>query len=76
MTESQQAFGDVGAIYFVTLYLLAIVASDVPTYFKQKDNPGYNSLGASGGVAGVLFAFILFLDQAGNRAAWPIRAPT
>lgn len=48
-----------GGVYFVLLYLLGIIVSDLPTYFKQKDNPGYNSLGASGGVAAVVFAFII-----------------
>jgi membrane associated rhomboid family serine protease len=32
----------------------------VPTYFKNKGNPAYNALGASGGVAAVVFASILF----------------
>jgi membrane associated rhomboid family serine protease len=49
-----------GGVLFVTLYLLAIVASDIPTYLKNKKNPGYNSLGASGGVSAVIFAFIIF----------------
>ena len=48
-----------GGVYFVLLYLFGIVVSDLPTYFKQRDNPGYNSLGASGGVAAVVFAFII-----------------
>src|ERR1700704_3551559 len=51
-------FGAAGGFYFITLYLLAVIVSDLPTYFKQKDNPQYNSLGASGGVAAVIFAFI------------------
>lgn len=54
-------FGDAGGLYFILLYLLAIVASDLPTLFKHRDNPGYNSLGASGGVAAVIFAFIILL---------------
>lgn len=53
-------FGSAAPVYYVSLYLLAIAASDLPTYFKQKDNPAYNSLGASGGVAAVVFAFIIF----------------
>jgi membrane associated rhomboid family serine protease len=53
-------FGAAGGFYFITLYLLAVIVSDLPTYFKQKDNPQYNSLGASGGVAAVIFAFIIF----------------
>ncbi|MCU0388648.1 MAG: rhomboid family intramembrane serine protease [Chitinophagaceae bacterium] len=44
---------------FLTLYLGAIVISDIPSYLKNKNNPGYASLGASGGVSAVLFAFIL-----------------
>lgn len=52
-------FGPRGAYYFIALYLMAIAVSDLPTYFKQKDNPGYNSLGASGGVAAIVFAFII-----------------
>ncbi len=54
-------FGDWGIIYFIALYLLAIVVSDLPSYYKHKNNPGYNSLGASGGVAAVIFASIVFL---------------
>jgi membrane associated rhomboid family serine protease len=53
-------FGSMGTAYYVSLYLMAIAASDLPTYFKQKENPHYNSLGASGGVAAIVFAFIIF----------------
>ena len=53
-------FGDWGKVYFIALYLLAIVVSDLPSYYKHKNNPGYNSLGASGGVAAVIFASIVF----------------
>jgi len=53
-------FGALGGVYFIALYLLAIIVSDLPTYFKYKDEPRYNSLGASGGVAAVIFAFIIF----------------
>jgi membrane associated rhomboid family serine protease len=48
-----------GPIYFALLYLSAIVVSDIPTYLRQKNNPNYHSLGASGGVAAVVFAFII-----------------
>lgn len=52
-------FGGAGAYYFVFLYLTAIVISDVPSYLKYKNNPGYNALGASGGIGAVIFVFIL-----------------
>jgi membrane associated rhomboid family serine protease len=53
-------FGAWGPVYYIALYLIAIVVSDLPSYLKHKDNPGYNSLGASGGVAAVIFASIVF----------------
>jgi membrane associated rhomboid family serine protease len=56
----QYAFGSSGGLYFIALYLLGIIVSDVPSYFKNRNNPRYNSLGASGGVAAVIFAFIIF----------------
>lgn len=53
-------YGFLGNILFLILYIGGIVVSDLPTYFKHKDNPGYNSLGASGGVAAVLFGAIIY----------------
>ncbi len=53
-------FGTLGNQLLVILYLSGIVISDIPTYLKYKDVPNYNSLGASGGVAAVLFSSIMF----------------
>ncbi|NNC95787.1 MAG: rhomboid family intramembrane serine protease [Chitinophagales bacterium] len=52
-------FGDFGRISFLIMYLLGIVVSELPSYFKHKDNVYYRSLGASGAVAAVLFSLIL-----------------
>jgi len=49
-----------GVIYYVVLFLIAIVVSDITTYIKHRDDPSYNSLGASGGVAAVVFSAIMF----------------
>jgi membrane associated rhomboid family serine protease len=57
----QAIFGSRGSIYFIALYLMAIIVSDIPSYFKYRNIPGYSSLGASGGVSAIVFAFILFL---------------
>jgi membrane associated rhomboid family serine protease len=51
--------GELGKWAFLALYLGGIIISDIPSYLKNKNNPGYASLGASGGVSSVLFAFIL-----------------
>ncbi|GAA0892428.1 rhomboid family intramembrane serine protease [Fulvivirga kasyanovii] len=53
-------YGVAGKAIFVALYILGIIVSDIPTYLKHKDHAYYNALGASGGVASVLFSFILF----------------
>jgi len=49
-----------GTLGFVLFYILALVVSILPTYLKNKSNPNYRSLGASGAVSAVLFSFILF----------------
>lgn len=45
---------------FVLFYLLAIVVAILPSYLKHKNDSNFASLGASGAVTAVLFAFILF----------------
>lgn len=49
-----------GPFGFAFFYVLGLLASILPTYIKNKDNAQYRSLGASGAVSAVLFAFILF----------------
>ncbi len=44
---------------FVVFYVCAIIVAMIPSYIKNKNNANYLSLGASGGVSAVLFAFIL-----------------
>lgn len=50
----------IGGFGFIVFYLFAIIAAILPSYLKNKNNAHYLSLGASGGVSAVLFAFILF----------------
>ncbi|SEJ14624.1 Rhomboid family protein [Cyclobacterium xiamenense] len=50
-----------GALAFVVFYLAAIVVADIPTYLKEKDNPSYRALGASGGTAATVFASIVLM---------------
>ena len=49
-----------GSAYYLTLYLVGIIVSEIPSYLRHRNNPNYNSLGASGGVAAVVFAGIVF----------------
>jgi membrane associated rhomboid family serine protease len=48
-----------GTLGFALFYIGGLVISILPTYLKNRNNPNYRSLGASGAVSAVLFAFIL-----------------
>ncbi len=49
-----------GSVFTYPLfYLAALVVSILPSYLKNQKNPNYLSLGASGAVSAVLFAYIL-----------------
>lgn len=60
--QSLQGFyqEQLGMVGFVLFYLAAIVVAIIPSYLKHKNDSNYASLGASGGVSAVIFAFILF----------------
>ena len=63
---------------FLLLYLGGIILSDLPTYFQHRDDPGYRSLGASGGVSSVLFASVLLFpvnNNGGGIIIFPIPFP-
>ncbi|MFC4872169.1 rhomboid family intramembrane serine protease [Negadavirga shengliensis] len=51
--------GITGIAVFLGFYLAAIIVSDIPTYLKEKHNPNYHALGASGGTAATVFASII-----------------
>jgi membrane associated rhomboid family serine protease len=50
----------IGTLRFVALYFFGLVVSDGWTYFKHRNDPEYASLGASGAISAVLFAFIVY----------------
>ena len=58
------AFGQMGKLVYLGMYVLALAASVIPTYINNKDNYHYRSLGASGAVSAVIFAGILFFPLA------------
>ncbi|CAN5693957.1 rhomboid family intramembrane serine protease [soil metagenome] len=49
----------IGQLGFLLFYLSAILVAILPTYLRHRHDPKYRSLGASGAVSAVLFAFIL-----------------
>lgn len=50
----------IGTIPFLILYFFGLVISHGCTWYKNRNNPGYASLGASGAISAVLFAFIVY----------------
>lgn len=49
----------IGPLGFVLFYLSAIVVAMLPSYLRHRHDGRYRSLGASGAVSAVLFAFVL-----------------
>lgn len=54
-----------GSLHFILLYFLGGLAASIWPYMRNKDNPNYMSLGASGAVSAVLFASILWMPEGG-----------
>ena len=50
----------IGTPRFVVLYFLGLVLSHSCTWYKQRNNAEYASLGASGAISAVLFAYIVY----------------
>lgn len=61
----EEAFSDIfgakGKLLYLLMYISALFVCLLPTYAQNKDNSSYRSLGASGAVSAVIFAYI-FLD--------------
>jgi membrane associated rhomboid family serine protease len=52
-----------GTTSFVILYLAGLLISHAGTYYKQRRNPDYACLGASGAISAVLFAAIVYFPE-------------
>ena len=53
----------IGPARFAALYLFGLVVSDLGTWYKHRNDPGYASLGASGAISAVLFASIVYFPS-------------
>ena len=67
-------FGNNGKTALLLMYVLALIVCLLPTYFKNKYNQDYRSLGASGAVSAVVFAGLMIspLSQIGFFVIPPI----
>ncbi len=57
-------FGQLGRLYYILLYGLGLAAASLYSFYQHRYNWGYNALGASGAVSGIVFAFILLAPLA------------
>jgi len=53
----------IGTVRFIVLYLAGLLLSHAGTYYKQRRNPEYACLGASGAISAVLFAAIVYFPE-------------
>jgi membrane associated rhomboid family serine protease len=68
-------FEERGKIFYLLMYITALAACHVPTFFKHRDNSYYRSLGASGAVSAVIFASILLSPLSKIYMLVPIGIP-
>lgn len=61
LIEFEAHFGNLlGQMHFLVLYVLGGLFATLIPFIRHHDNPMYRSLGASGAVSAVVFAFILW----------------
>lgn len=63
--SSPDLFGQSGKMFFLVLYITALIVSPIPDYFMNRNNPAYRSLGASGAVSAVVFAGVMLHPKMG-----------
>jgi len=51
---------EIGTAKFVALYFIGLVLTSLSTVFKQRNNPDYAALGASGAIMAVVFAEVVY----------------
>jgi membrane associated rhomboid family serine protease len=52
-----------GEVLFLVFYTSAIYAASLPQFFREKNNRGFSSIGASGAVNAIVFATIFVLPN-------------
>src|SRR6218665_1703969 len=53
-------FGEkLGKLYYILLFTGGIYAASFTEYFRNRNNPDYSSLGASGAISSIIFCYIM-----------------
>lgn len=53
-----------GKLYYLLLFTGGIYAASITEYLRNRKNPDYSSLGASGAISSVMFCWIMLVPQA------------
>jgi membrane associated rhomboid family serine protease len=64
----------IGTAKFLILYFVALVLSQMTSYFKHRNDPQYATLGASGAITAVLFASVVY-NPTQSLIIFPIPVP-
>ncbi len=48
-----------GKLYYILLFTGGIYAASVTEYYRNRNNPDYSSLGASGAISSIIFCYIM-----------------
>ncbi len=64
----------IGTLSFLFLYFFGLVVSHTCTWYKHRNDAGYASLGASGAISAVLFAYIVYFPTT-TLIIFPIPVP-
>ena len=64
----------IGTVPFLILYFFGLIVSHTCTWYKHRDNARYASLGASGAISAVLFAYICYFPTT-TLIIFPIPVP-
>jgi membrane associated rhomboid family serine protease len=66
ITLEEQYFGNpdvfdpkMGKLYYILLFTGGIYAASITEYYRNRNNPDYSSLGASGAISSIMFCFIM-----------------
>jgi membrane associated rhomboid family serine protease len=65
----------IGTARFVALYFIGLVLSSLGTVYKQRNNPDYAALGASGAILAVLFAYIVYFPTESVYLYFALKIP-
>lgn len=70
-------FGNIGYLYYVTLYVGGLLFATLPALKKHADNVGYLAVGASGAVSAIVFSSIILYPTGGMGLLFiPILIPS